>query len=413
MFRDIREISRKFLASARGHVAILTAVAAPALVGSVGLGAEAGLWFYQQRVTQMSADVAAYAGAVEARAGGQYDAIRPAVIGEAERHGYDPAAGPITVNWPPASGSNMNERSVEVLITQTRPRLLSAMFLDSDVVMNVRAVASFDEPGPACILALDPVSSQSLIFTGSSAATLTNCDLMSNSLAIDALAVTGSGTVNVSCANSVGGVEVSATLNLMDCPEPRTNLPPALDPYADLPEPPIPSGCQNVPGGGQPKTISPGHYCNGLDLRGDITMEPGVYIVSGDVTSNGNANVTGAGVTIFVRNNGEIRMNGNAYVNLSAPESGTYAGVLFWGDDDNLASTPTDFNGTADSALVGALYFPSQTVSMRGDFAGSGGCTRIIGYRVDVSGNTSFDSDCTGNAGVTTVHVPGVVRLTE
>ena len=178
MFRDIREISRKFLASARGHVAILTAVAAPALVGSVGLGAEAGLWFYQQRVTQMSADVAAYAGAVEARAGGEYDAIRPAVIGEAERHGYDPASGSITVNWPPASGSNMNERSVEVLITQTRPRLLSAMFLDSDLVMSVRAVASFDEPGPACILALDPVSSQSLIFTGSSRTELLNCSTL-------------------------------------------------------------------------------------------------------------------------------------------------------------------------------------------------------------------------------------------
>lgn len=412
MFRHIADLPRKFLANRAGHVAIITAVMAPALIGAAGLGAEAGVWFYKQRVAQMSADVGAYAGAVEARGGGELATIRPTAQTEAARNGYNAALGPIEVNWPPATGNNLNERSVEVVIQQTYPRLFSALFLDNDIVMSVRAVASFEAPGPACILALDPTASQTLVFTGSSTATLINCDLMANSFAQDALAVTGSGTVTVSCANSVGGVLVSSSLTLTDCPEPRINMPPALDPYADLPEPPIPAGCSNVPGGGRAKTIGPGHYCNGLDLRGDITMEPGVYVVSGDVTSNGNANVAGNGVTIFVRNNGEVRFNGNAYLDLSAPATGVYAGVLFWGDDDNLASAATLFNGTADSALVGALYFPSQTIGMRGDFNGSGGCTRLIGWRIDVSGNTGFDSDCT-NAGVTTVNVPGVVRLME
>lgn len=413
MFRDIRGFSRKFLASARGHVAILTAVAAPALVGSVGLGAEAGLWFYKQRVAQMSADVAAYAGAVEARNGSPITVIEPVVVGEARRHGYNDALGPIAVNWPPLSGSNINERSVEVVITQTYPRLLSGMFLDKDVMMTVRAVGSFDAPGPACILALDPSASLSLEFSGSSSATLTNCDLMANSLAVDALGVSSTGTVSVSCANSVGGVVSGPNLVLTDCPEPRINLPPALDPYAHLTPPPQPAGCQTVPGGVRARTISPGHYCSGMNLSGEVTLEPGVYYVSGGTfRTNGNSNVTGSGVTIYLTGDADIQMNGNAHVDLSAPATGDYAGVLFWGDENNLQDTAAIFNGTASSSLKGALYLPNQTVDMNGDFGGSAGCMRIISRFVDISGNAGFDSDCT-EAGVTTINVPGVVRLTE
>ena len=52
--RDMARFMRKFRASTRGHVAIMTAVMAPALIGAAGLGAEAGLWFYQQRVAQIA-----------------------------------------------------------------------------------------------------------------------------------------------------------------------------------------------------------------------------------------------------------------------------------------------------------------------------------------------------------------------
>ncbi len=395
-----------------GHVALVTAIIAPALIAGAGLGVEAGHWFYQQRTAQLSADVAAYAGAVVARAGGETEAINAGVTEEATRNGYEPTIGTLQINWPPTSGPNQNDRSVEVILTQTWPRTFSALYASDDMVFQVRAVARFDEPGPACILSLDPAGSQSLLFSGSSDVTLTNCDLMSNSIATDALAITGSGNVTASCANSVGGMNISAQLIMTDCSEARTNLPPALDPYASLVEPTA-NGCRNIPGGGGAKTIQPGRYCNGMNLSGTVHLEPGVYIVDrGTLRTNGNSTVTGDGVTIFLTGDAEIQMNGNADVNLSAPETGDYAGVLFWGDNDNLSDTSVIFNGTADSSLVGALYFPNQTLDMRGDFQGSGGCTRLIAYRIDVSGNTSFDSDCS-NAGVTTVQTPGSVKLVE
>jgi hypothetical protein len=403
---------RPFARDRKGHVAVVTAIIAPAVIAGAGLGMEAGHWFYQQRTAQLSADVAAYAGAVVARAGGEAAQINAGVTEEAIRNGYREDIGSLQINWPPLSGPNQNDRSVEVILTQSWPRAFSALYAEGDMVFQVRAVARFDEPGPACILSLDPAGSQSLLFSGSSDVTLTNCDLMANSIATDALAITGSGNVVASCANSVGGMNITAQLVMTDCTEARTNLPPALDPYAELVEPTA-NGCRNIPGGGGAKTIQPGRYCNGMNLRGDITLSPGVYIVDGGtLQTNGNSNVSGTGVTIFLTGDAEIQMNGNADINLSAPETGDYAGVLFWGDNNNFADSKAIFNGTANSSLVGALYFPNQTVDMRGDFSGSAGCTRLIAYRIDVSGNTTFDSDCS-NAGVTTLQTPGSVKLVE
>lgn len=412
MLVGLRRFTRRFMRAQRGQIAVIMAIAAPVVIASGGLGMEAGHWFYQQRNAQMAADIAAYAGAVVARTGEEFPAIEAGVLEEAARNGYDAQRGAIEINWPPLSGPNQNDRAVEVIITQAYPRLFSAIYQDGDISFQARAVGRFDEPGPACILTLDPAGSQSLLFTGSSDVTLTNCDIMSNSIATDALAVTGSGNVRTSCANSVGGMNITSQLILTDCPEPRTNLPPALDPFEGLIEPTA-SGCNNVPGGGKAKTISPGRYCNGMNLSGTVDMEPGVYIVDGGVLrTNGNSTVTGDGVTIFLTGDAEIQMNGNADVNLSAPETGDYAGLLFWGDGDNLADTPALFNGTASSSLVGALYFPSQTLDMRGDFSGSGGCTRLIAHRIDISGATAFDSDCSA-AGSMTIQTPGFVRLVE
>lgn len=398
----------------RGQIAVVAAICAPVVIAGAGIGAESGYWYFQQRVAQMSADVSAFAGAVEARSGQPLEMISATALAEAERHGYRPALGNIVVNNPPLSGPNRNMRSVEVIIRQTHPRHFSRLFLDRDVSFQVRAVARFDEPGPACVLALDPAGQQSLLFTGSTDVTLAGCDLMSNSINANALAVTGSGRVITSCANSVGGMNISSQLDLMDCLEPRMNMPPALDPLAGL-QPPVAGGCRNLPGGGGggTRTISPGRYCNGMQINGNVHLEPGVYIIDGGAFRlNGGAQVTGEGVTIYLTNNATVQMNGNADIFLSAPQSGDYSGVLFWGDRNNAADTQAQFNGTASSALKGALYFPSQTLDIRGNFSGSDGCMRLIAHRIEMSGNSTLNIDCS-QSGMVAMQAPGFVRLVE
>ncbi|TJV12931.1 MAG: hypothetical protein E5Y07_33535, partial [Mesorhizobium sp.] len=58
-----------------------------------------------------------------------------------------------------------------------------------------------------------------------------------------------------------------------------------------------------------------------------------VYVIQGgDFKVNANANISGDGVTIYVAGASRVSMNGNATVTLSAPTSGTYSGVLMYGD---------------------------------------------------------------------------------
>ncbi|MCC5997007.1 MAG: hypothetical protein JJU18_11645 [Oceanicaulis sp.] len=412
MLRRIVTTCTRFLRDTRGQAAVITAVCAPVIVAGGGLGAETALWFYQQRAAQMAADLSAYTGAVDKRAGRDDALVRQGVIEEAERHGYRPDRGPIAVNMPPLSGAHRTPRAVEVIIEQSWPRLFSGLFLKEDVRFEVRAVARFEDARPACLLALDSSGSESMRFSGSSETRLTQCDLMTNSIAPDGLTVSGSGQVLATCANAVGGITATSGLVLTDCPEPRTHLPPALDPFDHL-ETPTASGCRNVPGGPGVRTIQPGRYCNGMTLNGSIEMEPGVYIVDGGTMRiNGSASVVGHGVTIVLTNNAEVQMNGNADIHLSAPSSGPYAGLVLWGDRANAPGTSVRLNGTASSALIGAVYFPSQTVDMLGNFSGSQGCTRIVSWRMNLSGNANFESDCS-HGGVQTIQTPGAVRLVE
>lgn len=414
MFGRLRGFWKKLRGDQRGQIAVIAAITAPVVIAGAGLGAETGYWYYQQRVAQMSADISAFAGAVEARAGAPIETIHAVALAEAQRHGFRSGRGELEVNNPPLSGSSRNARSVEVIIRQTHPRHLSRMFLDQDISFTVRAVARFDEPGPACILALDPAGAQSLRFTGSTDVTVAGCDLMSNSININALAVTGSGRVFASCVNSVGGMNISSQLDLSDCLEPRMNMPPALDPLASL-VPPVAGGCRTLPGGGGSgtRTVSPGRYCNGMTFNGDVHLEPGVYIIDGGAFRlNGGAHVTGEDVTIYLTNNATVQMNGNADIFFSAPQSGEYAGVLFWGDGNNAASTTVQFNGTAASSLKGTLYFPSQLIDIRGNFSGSDGCMRIIGHRIEMSGNSTLNIDCS-RSGMVSIQAPGFVRLVE
>lgn len=424
---QLKRIWMRFASNKRGHVAIITAAAAPALIASVGLGTEVGYWYYKERTAQMAVDIGAFTGAMEARSGGTISEIQTEAVTDATTGGYDPARGAITVNWPPTSGTNQNLRSVEVITTQSYPRLFSGVFFSGDVSFTRRAVASYREPGPACILSLHPSDSQSLAFTGSSDTTLTDCEVQANSIANDALYVGGSGSLTTTCANSVGGIDVTSSLILTGCPESRIDVPPALDPYENL-VPPTPAACNgNGNGGGNgggngngngnsnsgPETFSPGTFCGGMTIQGEATFDPGVYIIDGGTLRlNAGAIVSGSDVTFYLTGDAEVRFNGGADIDFSAPSSGGYAGVLFWGDENNSSSTFARFNGTADSALKGALYFPNQDVDFLGDFGNSNGCTRIIGMRVYVSGNSSFDSNCT-DAGAETINVPGAVLLTE
>jgi hypothetical protein len=251
-------------------------------------------------------------------------------------------------------------------------------------------------------------ASKAALFSGSSTSKFIGCSVMANSLANNAVTVQGSGKLETSCIYSVGGASVTAGLKMDECKSAQIGVSPVGDPYADL-EPPVPGASQTVSG----STLSPGLYSGGMDLSGTKTLSPGVYVVSGgNLKINANAHISGSGVMFYLTNGARVSINGTATVDFSAATTGTYSGVLFFGDRTDTGSTKNSFNGTADSLLTGAIYFASQAAQFLGDFSGTDGCTQVVGLTVEWSGNADISKDCTAH-GMHAIPAAELVKLVE
>jgi Flp pilus assembly protein TadG len=402
---SIGDILKRFLKSRRGNIAIITALVAPVLIGFCGFGADAGYWYYRQRGLQSAVDIAAYNGAVALQNSATLPGITDASTSGATSNGW--TAGTITVNSPPTSGPNQNAHSVEVLLTENEPRYFTSIFSNGTVPVSVRAVATYIQTQSACMVGLNKTKANTVQFWGNAYADFTACNIVSDSSSSSAFSVGGSANVTAPCVDTVGGSYVTATLTLTSCSTVTTKAPYVYDPYASMPTPP--TGSCTTPSG---STLNPGTYCGGLSLSGTLTLNAGVYVVSGgDLKINANANITGVGVTFFLTNGATLQINGNATLNISAPTSGDYSGVVFYGDRTQLTAKNT-INGNATSNVTGAIYFPSQEVDFLGNFSGNGGCTQVVADTIYYTGSATFSTNCT-NKGIKTIPVPGSISLVE
>ncbi|BCG98085.1 hypothetical protein MesoLj131b_00850 [Mesorhizobium sp. 131-2-5] len=387
-FTRIRLVATDVIRSTQANVAIIFALSLPMVVGAAGFGVETSYWYYNSLKLQATADAAAYAGALEQISGSDKPTIVAAATQSAATNGL--GLGTIVVNTPPVSGPNTAKKAVEVIVAQNLNRIFTSIFTQGQVPEQARAVALITNASKACMLALDPSASQAALFSGNTTVKVTGCSVMANSNASDAIKLQGSASLQADCLISGGGVSLSNPVTTV-CAAPITQALPAADPFGDLPAPAASNPCQNA----NKSTLKPGTYCSGLSLSGTVTLQPGVYVIqSGDFKVNANANVSGDGVTIYLAGGSRVSMNGNATVSLSAPTSGTYSGVLMYGDRTSTGGQST-FNGTADSLLTGALYFPKQQVNYLGNFSGKNGCTQVVADLIQWSGNSTINQDCT------------------
>ncbi|ANT51073.1 hypothetical protein A6B35_14685 [Mesorhizobium amorphae CCNWGS0123] len=395
-------------AEADGNVAVVFALTLPVVVGGAGLGVETSYWYYSSLKLQATADAAAYAGALEKIAGSDTTAITTAAIQSATSNGL--GTGTIVVHTPPTSGPNTANKAVEVILNRNLDRIFTSIFVQGQVPEKARAVALITDGAYACNIALNASASQAILFSGNTTPKQTGCVTMSNSIASDAIKLQGSATLETDCLISVGGVSLANTPTMV-CKAPITQALPAADPYASLPTPTASNPCKNVNGNKTSQTLQAGTYCSGMDLKGNVTLSPGVYVVEGSLKVNANAVISGTGVTIFMSGSNTVSMNGNATVTLSAPTSGAYSGVLFYGDRTGTAAQST-FNGTASSLLTGAIYFPRQQVNYLGNFSGINGCTQVVADTIQWSGSTIIKQDCT-SLGMKNIPAAQAVRIVE
>jgi hypothetical protein len=202
-------------------------------------------------------------------------------------------------------------------------------------------------------------------------------------------------------------------------PLPTTGAASVKDPLANLPAPSV--GACNYTNysvsGGATKTLSPGVYCNGISVNGgaDVVFNPGTYILEGGgLQLSGGCTVSGAGVTFYNTAGsgygyGAVSFSGGTHDVLSAPTTGSLAGILFFQDRNIASPAASSFSGGASAILNGALYFPTSTLSYSG---GTGTAyTILISKKISFSGGAALNNDYSSLPGGSPVK--GSVALSE
>ncbi|MEK7264504.1 MAG: pilus assembly protein TadG-related protein [Pseudomonadota bacterium] len=412
-----------YLEDVYGGAAIIMALMTPVIIGGLAFGAEVGGWELTKRQLQNAADTAAFAAATQVRSGRELDVITAAAVAVAEVSGYDGDEDGVLVESPPATapnavdGTNPNGRAnyVYVTLTQTADRNFTKFFAaDSTVTFRSAALVNVENGRPACVLSLAPNTSGAVTATGSTTVSLSGCDVASNSISPTAVTVSGSADLTTDCVSAVGGVSASSGLHMTECSEAIENAPLTADPYRNVAAPSVPGSCATgveknklltgPHGTGNPKPTSGGvsnlgsAYCGGGNIQGTTNLSAGVYVLNGGIWRvNAGAKLLGSGVTLYLTGGATLDINGGAEVDLSAPTSGTYAGLLVFFDRANTGSST--INGGSDFSMVGAVYGAKQNISFSGDTTGgsAGQCTQVIGYTVQFAGNSGFDTDCSAS----------------
>jgi Flp pilus assembly protein TadG len=438
MFRWITTLAREIRESREGAVAIHMALIFISMLGMVGLATDIGFVLDKHRQMQVAADGAAYSAAIAISTNistNNPTNITTQADGVAGRASFVNGANSvtITVNNPPATGPNAaNQSAVEVIIQQPQTLPLVGLLYSGAFNLGVRAVAIGGAAGGGGGCALQKNSTANPGVTISNGATV---DLVGCGLQVCSTATTGNKALSMSggthlnfCATqactsfstqsaSVAGaasVTNGAQINNVGsctaptCKTSQGACAATVDPYANVVMP-TSGGCSLGTGKSYGysegvQTISPGTWCNGVTFGSSakIKLNPGVYYVNGGNFNVGGAvQMTGTGVTIILTGSGSNYANatvGNgATVTLSAPTSGTTAGLAFVGDPNAPANTPSSsFGGGATMNITGALYFPTEAVQFTNGIANPSGCTQLIAGTMVFNGGASFSNNCAG-----------------
>src|SRR5690349_21760387 len=109
-------LARSFLSDRSANVATIFALSTPLVLGGAAFGVETGTWYFEQVKLQQMADTAAYAAAVDNRAGKTSTVMLASAKSAATDNGFETSSDTLTLNTPPTSGNNQNTNSSEILL---------------------------------------------------------------------------------------------------------------------------------------------------------------------------------------------------------------------------------------------------------------------------------------------------------
>ena len=394
----------------RGQALVLAALCVAILVGMLGFATDVGLLFIAKRNLQIAADSAARAGAAELNYGDYASAAQTA----SALNGFTNGVNGVTVTVNP-SGTSIpsplygpykgQAGYLEVAITQIKPTYFMKVFHWNSMPVSARAVGTLGN-NPNCIYLL-ATSGTDLTMSNGASISAPACGLLADSSSTSALSVTDGTSVAVS---KVGIVGSEATQNGTVTPTPVTGIAPFSDPLAYLTPPPYTGGssCTADPGGsyqgGSTYSVGPGSahsttqsgntVCyTSLTLGGNgnkVTLNPGIYVVTGYLTFSSGTILGGAGVMFYLPGTASLTIANGAIFNMTAPTSGTYNGILFYQDRADTQAASIQGGGT--SSLKGIFYFPAAALTL-GNGSATTFYTPIVASTLTMYGGSAFTDD--------------------
>ena len=414
---SVRGLSR-FAKDRSANMAALTALMLPVLIGAAGVTSDTIQWALVRRALQRQADSAALAGAYALT---QNQDVASTVTADLAKNANFPLTGSPTIENGPAAGPFAGDTSVVRVRITSRMRLpFTGAFMQAGMLISAEATAGLRQDGDFCILALDNTNSLAITNSGNTTVTA-NCGMHANSAGEPAINGQGSAVITASPVSAVGNVDNRSNVFTQDTVFQPYSVS-QRDPFASLPTPNIAQSPNNGDvRSNQTRNMTPGTY-RGMDIQGTANLAPGTYFIDGRSQGNNqNKNlgfnvgsqgrVTGTGVTIVLTMSNPpasgtsnliagMNINAGARIDLTAPTSGDYKGVLFY--QDRRATTLGEqavVNGNALSRLQGAIYIPRNELRFNGTSGMNIACLQMIGYRMIFTGNSSITNVCPANSG--------------
>ena len=269
--------------------------------------------------------------------------------------------------------------------TATFTKLLGAT--DANISAKSVAVTSANTTA-ACVIGLEASASPAVNFQLSGNFTANGCAVWSNSTQSIALSGSSSGTATATKFCAVGGATQGSTVFSVP---PEGNCDPADDPLADVAMPTIGLCDYNnytISTSGT-VTLDPGVYCGGLKFnsQAQVQLNPGNYVIKdGPFSIVGGSSVTGTGITFLLTGtNSGLKFGGASVINITAPTSGTYAGIAIFSNRNSPADT-SRLIGSTSLDIEGVVYLPNQDLI----YSGSSSSLMPAAFTVLVARTVSF-----------------------
>ena len=331
----------KRLRCEEGQTLIFVALSMTCLLGFVALAVDGGLLFREKRLVQIAADSAAVAGAAELN----YGDASSAAAADAAQNGFTNGVNgaTVSVHYPPLNGPNSaNGDYVEVIVSQNQPTTFMGLFKFGTVKVSARGVAT-TAPINNCVYTIGTTGTDISMSNAAQLDTELNssgCGIIDDSSSSSAVSVQGGAKITAASIGVVGGSSTGNGGTVS--PTPTTGITPVTNPLAYLQPPsynaaqcgsdpltPLWSGWQFLcrgAGSTYSTTQNGDLVCYSsltLGSNGDtVTINPGIYVITGALTFNSGKNLGGDGVTFYFTGSGSINIGNGATINLSARPAG-------------------------------------------------------------------------------------------